>query len=210
MASPLTITWDVGAMRKFRAFPEVHRRAVAEALARRADDLSREFVFAFQSAALSGRPGVRKVTGSLTRSLGTQVQRPPGMVVVRAGFGVPRWSGGAQKYAPVHEFGAIIRPVRRKWLAIPVSRTPAGAARFRSPTTVKDGFFFTSRAGNLMFGRRRGKRGGIEPLFVLKKRVRVPARLGFRRRWREFEPKAMRAFQAEVSRLYRRLSRRTG
>jgi len=68
-----------------------------------------------------------------------------------------------------------IRPKRAKFLAIPIAEglTAAGVARFASPRDVPDGFFFTGKSGELFFGRKRGKRGKVRTLFVLKKAVTI-------------------------------------
>ncbi|MEA3367986.1 MAG: hypothetical protein U9R68_07720 [Planctomycetota bacterium] len=70
-----------------------------------------------------------------------------------------------------------IRPKRAKFLAIPIGEnlTSAGVPRFDSPRDVPDGFFFRSKAGQLLFGHRKGKtsRARVRPLFVLKKEVTV-------------------------------------
>jgi len=42
-----------------------------------------------------------------------------------------------------------------------------GVARFTSPRQVEDGFFLKSKRGQLLFGRKNGKRGKFRPLFVL-------------------------------------------
>lgn len=84
----------------------------------------------------------------------------------------------------VHEFGATIRPVRAQFLAIPLgpARTAAGVSRggpraFQPLVTIK------SRSGNLLLVKKRGE--DFTPMFVLKRSVRVPARLGFRKTWQE-------------------------
>lgn len=96
-------------------------------------------------------------------------------------------------YAPVHvgPSGQVttIHPVNAKYLAIPLAaaRTPAGVPR-GAPRSGMWGetFFATSRKGNLiLFGRRvvqKGARAGqtrgaVVPLFVMKKQVKVRARV---------------------------------
>jgi len=68
-----------------------------------------------------------------------------------------------------------IRPKKGKFLAIPIGEglTGAGAARYKSPREVKDGFFIKSKTGQLLFGFKRGQRGKFRPLFVLVKSVQI-------------------------------------
>jgi len=92
-------------------------------------------------------------------------------------------------YARDQEYGATIRPRRKKWLTIPLpdAKTAKGVAR-GSARSFKDTFFRRSRKGNLLLSQRLAS-GELRNLFVLKKRVRVPGRLGFRKVWRdEAEP----------------------
>lgn len=67
-----------------------------------------------------------------------------------------------------------IRPKRGRYLAIPIGEnlTAAGVARYRSPREVTDGFFLRSK-GQLLFGRKNGKRGRFRPLFTLVTSVTV-------------------------------------
>ena len=61
----------------------------------------------------------------------------------------------------------IIRPVRKQYLTIPFPEVRGWARSY------PDAFFVKSKAGNLVLARRKGK--GIEPLFLLKKEVEIPA-----------------------------------
>lgn len=67
-----------------------------------------------------------------------------------------------------------ITPTHGRYLAIPIGEalTSAGVARYRSPRDVTDGFFVRSK-GQLLFGRKNGKRGRFRPLFTLVTRVTV-------------------------------------
>jgi len=84
-------------------------------------------------------------------------------------------------YGPVHEFGAVIKPRRRKWLTVPLADalTPAGALRYSAPEW-KDYLgktFLVKKDGKLFIVGRRNKK--LLWLFVLKKEVRIPARRWF-------------------------------
>jgi len=79
-------------------------------------------------------------------------------------------------YGPTHEFGAVIKPKRARYLTIPLpaAMTPAGVAR--GPARSFEGTFIKrSKAGNLVIYQHQGK-GKILPLFLLKKQVEIPAR----------------------------------
>jgi len=74
-------------------------------------------------------------TGNLRRSVGHVVGEEGGQLQVslRAGG---RLAGSADViYARAQEFGAVVTPVRRKWLAIPTPsvKTAAGVSRFKTP-----------------------------------------------------------------------------
>ena len=85
-------------------------------------------------------------------------------------------------YVGIHERGGTIRPRRARYLTIPLpaaldSRGVALRARARD---WPDTFIATSRRGNLIIFQRRGRKE-VVPLYVLKKSVRIPPRLGLTR-----------------------------
>lgn len=92
-----------------------------------------------------------------------------------ARFSIPGYMG-------IHERGGVIRPRRARYLTIPLpaaldTRGVALRARARDwPNT----FVAKSRAGNLIIFQKRGRRD-VVPLYVLKKSVRIPPRLGLTR-----------------------------
>ncbi|MEL6716137.1 MAG: hypothetical protein AAFP86_20310 [Planctomycetota bacterium] len=93
-------------------------------------------------------------------------------------------------YARIQEEGGTIRPKRSRYLTIPLraNYTPAGRLRVESAAAARrdpsiQTFVRRSKRGNLIIfrkGRQRSKPDAIEPIFVLKQQVKVPARLGFR------------------------------
>lgn len=94
--------------------------------------------------------------------------------------------------ARIQEYGGTVTPKSAKYLTIPLpaNLTPAGRLRRSARDLLSDketgAFFLRSKAGNLLIARdkNRGREGSdpnLEFLFVLKKRVVIPARLGFRR-----------------------------
>ncbi len=104
---------------------------------------------------------------------------------------VLRAGGPGVPYAAAQEYGATIVPRTARWLTIPISP----AARYRSARSFGRSLFtIRSKAGNLLLVRRRGT--GLEPLFVLKHRVRLPARPYMR-------PAVLRA-RRRIPRLFRK------
>ncbi len=77
----------------------------------------------------------------------------------------------------VHETGATIRS-RGKLLAIPLPAAldSNGIPKKPGPRAWRDTFVAKSRNGNLLIFQKKGLK--ITPLYVLKKRVRIPRRLG--------------------------------
>lgn len=92
-------------------------------------------------------------------------------------------------YVRVQEFGAVgpnaIRPKRGKYLTIPMpgNLTPTGRVRVKSIRNVGESAVWCKKNGNLYAGRRLAD-GTLRVLFVLKKKVEIPARLNFRKKWR--------------------------
>lgn len=82
--------------------------------------------------------------------------------------------------AAVHERGAIIRPKKSKYLTIPLPAAldARGVPLRPNARAWKDAFIIRPKKGNLLIVRR-SIGGGIVPLYVLKKSVRIPKRLAF-------------------------------
>ena len=78
-------------------------------------------------------------------------------------------------------------------------RTPAGVARFHSPLrlTLKGAFLKTwiqkSKRGNLILMGQKTKRSEPVPLFVLKRQVTIPPRMGAERLLRLFAETTLKA-----------------
>lgn len=127
-------------------------------------------------------------TGALRRSLGRSVTGRDVRTLRMRVFssGVP--------YARIQEFGGEVVPRTRRWLTIPLpdNMTPAGVTRETAPLAIMHGaFFFKSKTGKLLIAKREGDR--LRFLFVLKKRVRIPAgRLGFFDTWDRLRPSRVR------------------
>jgi len=117
-------------------------------------------------------------------------------------------------YATVHEYGAegsnAVRSSRpRGFLAIPVgpARTRAGANPV-GPRDIPDLFPVTSKAGSLLLVKRVGK--GIQPWFVLKRSVSIPARLNLRKDWLGSRVDAATTMVAQIGGALTRLFSRGG
>ena len=135
----------------------------------------REFIRWFTKKRLTGRPGLKRRTGSLARSFKTNVLELSGAMVLMV------WT--TSKYARIHEFGGIVTPKKSKYLAIPTNAalTKAGATRYASPRNVP-GLSFMQRKGGLPFmGKVEG--GRVRAYFLLRKRVKIPPRLELGKSW---------------------------
>ncbi len=118
---------------------------------------------------LSGQ-SLKRRTGQLARAVDGWMAGPlEGVVGVREGAAVDKykWLLGDES--------KTITPKKSKFLAIPIGEglTGAGVPRYASPRQVPGGFFVRTKAGNLLFGYKKGKRGKFRPLFVLVKSVFV-------------------------------------
>lgn len=146
-----------------------------------------EFLARLQRERLSGRVngdmGLFRRSGNLSRDWNTTSVANGGDVQVTI-----QSSGVADAYAGLQERGGVVRPIRSKWLWIPLgaNKTASGVARISPTQAIGNGGFFTNaRTGGKIFwayaltvaGRKKAK-GGLVPLFALKKEVKVPARMG--------------------------------
>ena len=92
----------------------------------------------------------RSGRGTLQRSLVSGVTRSPEVVEIALTTGLP--GSPAEPYARAQELGAVIRPVRARFLAIPTDLATAGG--LTSPRQVQDGRWVRRRGGGwLLFGR---------------------------------------------------------
>lgn len=87
------------------------------------------------------------------------------------------------RYVAVHEFGGIIKPVKAKWLTIPLpkNQTASGVTRKTARGLFTEGNAFIHKG--VIFENRGKTKAGKDrkpvPMFALKKQVKIPARLGF-------------------------------
>ena len=138
-----------------------------------------------------GRPGVQTRTGALRRGMFAVVAQDERTTYLTNGI-------AGVKYANLQEHGGTIKPVRRKWLTIPVGPALTAAGVARGPARSFPGLKFIlskdkktallvmpplkTKGGKLRKGQ--DARGTI--YFVLKKQVTVPGRLAFVKTWREW------------------------
>lgn len=139
---------------------------------------------------LSGRHGdmgLNRVTGNLAGGWNTATTEDS------SGLSVTNWvtgpaadtHGGSHGYAWAQEYGAVVRPVKAKWLWIPTAqnRTAAGAARMTPTEAIQRGGFISYKSGPVFFGvsgsnSKRVAGFNLTPLFILKKEVTIKPRMG--------------------------------
>lgn len=95
---------------------------------------------------------------------------------------------GGVFYLRTHEFGATIRAKKANYLTIPLKAAlnPDGTPKRKKAKDWSNTFVAKSKKGNLIIFRKVD--GGIEPLYLLKKEVKIPARLGMGFRLRQQLP----------------------
>ena len=124
-------------------------------------------VMMLKKSAASMKKSANK-TGALARGVGMQATPSEGLYKIIVGTGV----GGTQsvKYASIQDQGGIIK-AKKKMLTIPLGSTK-GLIR-----NYPGGFFFKSKAGNVLYAMRVGSKKSpkIKPLFVLKDQVTLEA-----------------------------------
>lgn len=93
--------------------------------------------------------------------------------------------GGAHGYAWAEEYGAVIRPVKAKWLWIPTkeNQDPTGNAKMTPTEAIQRGGFISYKRGPVFFGvsgsnSKRVAGFDLTPLFILKKEVTIKPRMG--------------------------------
>lgn len=74
-------------------------------------------------------------------------------------------------YAAIHQFGGVIRPKKAKALTVPISDIAKG----RRASEFQDLFVLKREGKPPLLVRRKGKEG-IEPMYVLMKKVTIPPR----------------------------------
>ncbi len=176
-----------------RMSPNVVRQ-VYKAIAKESRSWAQDEEGKFREERLNGRPGLKRWTGQLARSLKPIWETSPGST--RAGFyflpTMQTENGPIDNYAGLHENGGTVRPKNGRLLAWPVQGGPAittgGRNRYgNSPRNFPGKLFFFKSGNNNMFlartvpgTKRKGYGPGIELVYHLAPSVEIPARLGFR------------------------------
>jgi hypothetical protein len=132
-----------------------------------------------RSATDMKKSGPGRKTGQLARSVGMEISAAEEAYKVTVGTGVGR--GLASKYARIQDEGGTIHK-KDKMLTIPLPGVKGTIRNFPG------GFFFKSKAGNVLYvmprwkkvrGGENSKSAGFTPLFVLKDQVTLPATMWF-------------------------------
>ncbi len=146
--------------------------------------------------ALAGRLASR--SGALRRAIGHVVKGGGRRILLLVFVG----DAVTGRYARTQEFGAVIRG--SPWLTVPLpaNLTPTGRTRFLDARSTPGAFFARSGAGNILIGRK--TEGGVEWMWVLKRSVKIPPRLGFIRTFELTEPTLNRILNRAIERALRR------
>lgn len=155
-----------------------------------------EFHSADWSPSGMGGPALKRRSGRALRSIAESVQ------VTGDNIDNIRGMIGGVGYLKIHEYGGTINAKNSRYLTIPLP--PAlranGTPKMKSARDWPNTFVITSKKGNKLICQRRGKQ--VVPLYLLRRSVRIPARLGMRRRLMRdaqvFTDRAMHAAYKQV------------
>lgn len=124
-------------------------------------------------------PGGTTAT-TLSRRSGEAMDSLKKGVRVTSGVAGVEGSMSGAFYLTIHEYGGTIRATRAQYLTIPLREAlnSNGTPKKRSAREWNNTFVGQSKKGNLIIFQKRGRL--IVPLYVLKKEVKIKARLGLR------------------------------
>jgi hypothetical protein len=162
-------------------------------------DWTHDFTILHEEQNLSGRRGdmgVRRRTGNLAQGWMYAVEESGDSIMSTAWIMGPAGDapdGAEHSYAWVQEYGATIRPKNAKWLWIPTeaNQTPSGEARIKPTEAIERGGFISFKRGPVFFAkplvktRKSDLTHGLVALFVLKKEVIIPPRMGANSLWQQ-------------------------
>lgn len=119
-----------------------------------------------------------KRTGKLARRSGKLLRSIADSVKVTGAGDEIKGEIGAKGFGATHERGATIRAKKAKFLTIPLPAAldSRGIPKKRRARDWPNTFVIKSKRGNLLIVQRKGK--GLLPLYLLRKSVRIPPRLG--------------------------------
>jgi len=142
-------------------------------------------------------------SGRLRGSIGSKVYSSAEGLTGKVGSGVG--VGERVSYANILESGGIIKPKKGKYLTIPLPEalTKAGVPKRPSARAWDNTFIYKSKGNNLIIAQRK-KGGGVLPLYILKKRVKVPAKRYMSKTVQAYGNLAFRSFFSELSKGVRR------
>lgn len=197
-----------GSKKRLDALPKRATKALRAAF----KTVGRRFLGRLKTERLSGRPGLNKRTSELARSFQMEIGGD-----ALADLYLKVYTRAKQ--ARIQEKGGVVRPVNSKYLAIPIGGavTPAGVAK-GSPRDFKDTIVARSKAGNLIIFQKLGKtksgkqrtrrfvragsdtaeRSSVIPLFLLKKEVTIPPRLGMAALWADMKDERMATLRSAL------------
>lgn len=157
------------------------------------------------------RPGTRLSTGvrggKLAKRSGRTLRAIKRSVKVQGSGSEITGTIGGPFYLHVHENGATIRARKARFLTIPLpaALTSRGVPKKRRARDWPNTFVQRSKRGNLIIFQKRG--GRLVPLYLLKKRVRIPRRLGMGATLRKAAPVALDRIGAAVVKRIQELRR---
>lgn len=188
--------------REFRGLAKQFPRKTFKEIKRTMKFLKSDFEGKFQNKRLRGRPGLKKRSGSLARSLDGRVV---GDSLRDLGFFM-QIGGATAPYARIHEEGGTIRPKKGRFLTIPLraAMVRTGIAR-GTARSFANTFVARSRRGALLIFQKTGK--SIKPLFALVKSVTIPPRLKFVATWTKQRTFQIRKLNDALGRVVARANR---
>ena len=135
--------------------------------------------------------------GALAKITGGGIKRLQEADVVNAGGEVYGVIPLTQAMA-VHEFGEVIKAKGAGYLTVPLPAALNADGTPKKPSALlwKKARVIKSRRGNLLIAVRNGR--AWTPLYVLKKEVRIPERLGLRKELKKDRPRLMREVRAGI------------
>lgn len=159
--------------RDLRQASDDYRDAAGGLLARLRRSLIGVALMAEAQARENATSSPRARTGHLRRSIAGVAETGTSSVAITLTAG----KGSTETYASAQEYGALIRPKRGRFLAMPVgpALTGAGVARYPGPRAVPGLHFVPTRggAGGLLVKDVGGRNARADIYFVLLRQVRI-------------------------------------
>ena len=179
------VTTESPYLRTLKKFPSKFLPAIKKAF----NEVGRGFISRFKAARMSGHPGLKSRTGKLKSAL---LYRVRGLTPRTASLEMGWFGSLTARIASIHEFGTVgaggtlsdIVPRRRKALTVPLPGAYVGGkvvpARAWKNTFARHGIVY-HRLRRVKGGKR--AKDTIIKIFLLRKKIAVPATLGFGKFW---------------------------